>query len=369
MKKKTFIISGLVVAAILGTAWLMGLGKSDITVENNLPTVEVTQGTIVSRALATGTIQPQNEVQVKSKISGVVSSLYVQPGSYVKEGEPLLEIRPDPTPLELAEAKRNLELTSVSLENIQRELARSQSLLDRNLISAQEFEAIKQRYDDAVIRHQLNSERLELLESGRVNIGGSLIESVIRAPISGFVLERMVEIGDPIVPLTTYQAGTPLMVLAEMDNLIFKGTVDEIDVGKISEGMPTEIKIGALPDTRVYGTLKMISLKSQKQDNSTVFPIEILITETQGATLRAGYSANADIIIERREDVLLIPERVVTYRDDSAFIEIPGSAPGSRVETEIKTGLSDAIRVEVKDGLKKGDKVLEKPLQRLTVQM
>jgi len=217
------------------------------------------------------------------------------------------------------------------------------------------------------VRHQLNKERLELLESGRVKIGDSLIESVIRAPISGYVLERMVEIGDPIVPLTSFQAGTPLMILAEMEDLIFKGTVDEIDVGKIKEGMSAEIKIGALPDAKIKGELRLISLKSQKQDNSTVFPIEILITETEGATLRAGYSANADIIIERRSDILIIPERVVTYRDGASYIEIKGSEPGSRLEKEISTGLSDAIHVEIKEGLSKDEEVLEKPLQRLSV--
>lgn len=365
MNKKILVSTGAVIL-IAALAFYLIESNKDSSDAAEIPSVLVTEGTIIDKALATGTIQPENEIQVKSKISGVVSQLYVTPGAYVSKGDALLEIRPDPTPLEMAEAKRNLELTEITLSNLAAELERSKKLMERGLISAHDHEGVARRYDDALVRHQMNQERLQLLESGRIRIGDSIIESVIRAPIDGYILERMVEIGDPIVPLTSYQAGTPLMTIANMENLIFKGTVDEIDVGKIHEGMEAEIKIGALPDVPVSGVLRLISLKSQKQDNTTVFPIEILITNSNGTTLRAGYSANADIIIQRRQEVLIIPERVVTYRDGQSFIEVPGDEPGSRVEKEIKTGLSDAIHVEVKDGVKEGDKVLEKPVRRIS---
>jgi HlyD family secretion protein len=239
-------------------------------------------------------------------------------------------------------------------------------LQDRNLISEREFEEFIRRHDDAVLRDQMNRERLQLLESGRVTIAGTEIESIIKAPISGYILEKMVDIGDPVVPLTSFQAGTPLMTMAAMDNLLFKGTVDEIDVGKLYEGMPAEIKIGAMPGVVITGHLDKISLKAQRQENAIVFPVEIVIDNTNGHTLRAGYSANADIIIERRENILIIPERVITFSDNISMVEIQGSSADSRVEHQIETGLSDAINIEVKDGLKKGDKVLEKPVRKLT---
>jgi HlyD family secretion protein len=198
-------------------------------------------------------------------------------------------------------------------------------------------------------------------------MGETLIESVIRAPIDGYILEKMVDVGEPVVPLTSYQAGTPLMSLAGMDRLLFKGTVDEIDVGKMEEGMPAEIKIGALPGAVIYGEVSRISLKARQQDNATVFPVEITITDTNGNILRAGYSANADIIIERMIDVVTIPERVITMRDGKSFVEVPGAEPGSRIEKEIETGLSDAITVAVLEGLEEGDKVLERPVRTLTV--
>jgi HlyD family secretion protein len=325
------------------------------------------KGTVIDKALAVGTIEPENEIEVKSKISGVVSRIFAEPGDYIREGQPLIEVRPDPTPLELAEAKRNLERTEIEKDNLAKELGRMQTLRDRSLVSQQEFEQLEQRYNDVKVRAQISRERLDLLESGRVSIGDTVIESVIRAPVSGFILEKMVDIGEPVVPLTSYQAGTPLMSIAGMEQLLFKGTVDEIDVGKLEEGMPAEIKIGALPGVIAKGEVSRISLKAKKEDNATVFPIEITITDASGAVLRAGYSANADIIIESMENAVTIPERVVTMREGRAYIEVPGDDPSKRVEKEVKLGLSDAITVAVTDGLEEGDRILEKPLRELTV--
>lgn len=366
-KKKTFwITASLMITAGLAVFFLTRDSDAN-EASDNRPSVHAEIGTIVDKALAVGTIQPENEIEVKSKISGVVNRIYADEGDFVKQGNPLFEIRPDPTPLEISEATRNLERTQLERENLKREVDRLQNLRERNLISDQDYENILQRYNDVKIREQINQERLQLLESGRISIGNTVIESVIRAPIDGFILEKMVDVGDPIVPLTSYQAGTPMMTIAAMDNLLFKGSVDEIDVGKLSEGMPVEIKIGALPGAKILGELNRISLKARQQDNATVFPVEITITDTQNHILRAGYSANADIIIHRMQDVITIPERVVTIRDGKNYVEIPGDEPGSRKEIEIELGLSDAITVEVTSGLAEGDKVLEKPVRSLTV--
>ncbi|HCD53602.1 MAG TPA: efflux RND transporter periplasmic adaptor subunit [Balneolaceae bacterium] len=331
------------------------------------PFVTAEIGTVVKKALAVGTIEPENEIEVKSKISGVVSRLYAQAGDYVKKGDPLIEVSPDPTPLELAEAKRSLERTKIEADNLKKELDRIKPLLDKNLVSQQEYDQALERYDDVQVRVQIANERLQLLESGKITIGETTIESVIRAPISGYILEELVDVGEPVVPLTSYQAGTALMTMAEMENLLFKGTVDEIDIGKVEPGMPVQIKIGALPADTILGEVSHISLKAQEQDNATVFPIEITITDTKGAVLRAGYSANADIIIQRMQNILTIPERVITMKDGKAFVDLPGETPGSRVEQEISVGLSDAITIAVTDGLEEGQKVLEKPIKTLEV--
>lgn len=365
-RKKIWITLSLVIVMASG-AFIYLQSRSTSEQDKTDPFIVAEIGTVVEKALAVGNIEPENEIEIKSKISGVVSKIFAEPGDYVRAGDPLIEVRPDPTPLELAEAKRNLERTQIEKNNLERELERLRVLRERNLVSQQEYDQMELRYHDVDVRLQINSERLGLLESGRVSIGDTVIESIIRSPIDGFILEKMVDIGEPVVPLTSYQAGTALMSIAGMDRLLFKGTVDEIDVGKLEEGMRAEIKIGAMPNVRVQGEVSRISLKATTRDNATVFPIEIIITDANGAVLRAGYSANADIIIERMDNAITIPERVVIMRDGKAFVEIPGTESSSRVEKEVELGLSDAITVAVTEGLNEGDKVLERPVRSLTV--
>jgi len=360
MTKKTKIIyyaAGAIALAV--PAWLF-LGNSSSTEEEALPSVEVTRGTIVDKALAVGTIEPEIEISVKSKISGVVNHILTDVGEYVKAGSPLIEVRPDPTPIELADAKRQVQLNQVDVEQLQKERVRQEQLHQSKLISEQEWEDMTKRYDEAILRLNIAKEKLALLESGKVMIGDTQIESIVKAPIDGYVLSRSVEVGDPVTPLTSYQEGTVLMKMANMERLLFKGTVDEIDVGKMQEGMQAEIKVGALPNDTVHGDLRKIWLKAEKKDNATVFPIEILLPGSRETLLRAGYSANANIIINKKENVLTIPERVVTFRNDSSFVTVPAGAAGKE-EKYIKTGLSDAISIEVIEGLAEGDKVFEKP--------
>ncbi len=362
MKKKIFFSTAGAMVLVIG-AFLM-FGSSGSETSDALTKVKVERGNIVDKALAIGTVEPENEVSIKSKVSGAVSKIFADAGTYVKAGQPLLEVRPEPTPLELAEAKRNVELAQVELSNMEKEKVRQEALHSKNLISTRDYDEFSRKYDEESLRLNIATERLALLESGKVTIGGTHIESIIKAPIDGYVLSKTVEVGDPVTPLTSFQEGTVLMKMANMKRLLFKGTVDEIDVGRLKEGMEVELKVGALPADKINGRLTKISLKAEKKENATVFPIEISIPETSNAVLRAGYSANANIIIQRKDSVLLIPERVVTFRNDSAFVRIP--RPGGMPEDRfIKTGLSDAISVEVVQGLVAGDSLLERPIKKI----
>lgn len=362
MKGRTKAILGLVVVATLTTVAAVAV-RGDRT-DGGPASVTVARGDIVDKALAVGTIVPEVEVSVKSKVSGVVQRRFADPGDFVRAGAPLLEIRPDPTPLELVEGRRNLELQEIQVGNLKKELTRMGTLKDQGLISEQQFEATEQQFAEASLQLQTARERLALLEKGRVSNGRTTVESVIRSPISGSVLEKMVEVGDPIVPLTTYQEGTVLMTMADMNHLLFRGTVDEIDVGRLQEGMAAEIKIGALPDARISGVVTKISLKAKKEETATTFPVEIAIRQTEGETLRAGFSANADIIIQKRDQAITVPERVVYFEKGEAFVMLP-KPDGTTEKRMIRTGLSDAITVEVLAGLEEGDRVLEKPKKEI----
>ena len=362
LKKKIFISSGIVVTLTVGGFFLFSGSKN--SADGALPKVKVTRSNIVDKALAVGTIEPENEISIKSKVSGVVKRIYADAGTYVKAGQPLLEVRPDPTPLELADANRQVQLAQNDLDNLTKDKVRQESLVKKELISAREFEDFQKRYQEAELKLKIANEHVELFHSGKVKIDNIEIESIIKAPITGYVLSKTVEVGDPVTPLTTFQEGTVLMKMANMDRLLFKGTVDEIDVGKLKEGMEALLKVGALPNDTVRGTVRKISLKAEKKDNATVFPIEILIPKAKNATLRAGYSANANIIIRQKDNVLTLPERVVTFRNDSAYVKLALTG-GKEEERFIKTGLSDAISTEITANLAEGDSVYEKPVKKI----
>jgi HlyD family secretion protein len=363
-RPKKWII-GSIIILILVVLIFIALSPGSNESKNGRSTVEVKKMNIVDKALAVGSIEPVNEIDVKSKVSGVVGKLFADVGDFVHAGDPLVEVKPDPTPLELAQGKRDVEMATIELEGLKKELERAKQLKSKGLISDQDYELLTQQYDETKLRHQMAMERLELIEKGKVKIADTNIETVVKSPLTGFILEKSVNVGDPVVPLTSYQPGTPIMRMADMKDLIFKGTVDEIDVGKIAEGMQCELQVGALPGKNITGKVILISLKAKKEENTTVFPIEIEIEETGDAVLRAGFSANANIIIAKRDSVLAIPERVVTFRNDSAFVEIPVGEEGSE-ERYIKTGLSDAIQIEILEGLQEGEKVLEKKVKEIT---
>jgi HlyD family secretion protein len=362
MVKKVLLIAFLliIVGGVLFFA-IDGAAKK----ENGYKTVPVERGEIVDKALAVGRIEPKREISVKSKISGIVKKAYVEIGDKVKVGAPLFDIAPDPTPVEFAEAKRQVELYQVTFDNSKREFDRAKTLKDKQLISNQEYDRALADYDEAELRLKLSQEKLSLIESGRTEIADRTIDNVIKSPISGTVLSLLVEEGDPIVPLTSYQAGTDLMTLAQMDVLIFKGNVDEIDVGKLYEGMPVEIEIGALPNEKVSGVLTKISPKAHKEEGSTLFEVEITIGAVGKKFLRAGYSANADIVITKKEDILLIPERLVTMEDSMATVEVEDST-GVITSREVTTGLSNGIKIEIVEGLEEGELVVERPPKEIT---
>ena len=183
------------------------------------------------------------------------------------------------------------------------------------------------------------------------------------------MLTRLVNEGDPIVPLTSYQPGTEMATIADMSDLIFKGTVDEIDVGKLSMGMIARIKVGALPTDVVTGKVQRIAPQAQRKEGATLFDVEIELDPNQKITLRAGYSANADVIIREKKDVLVLPERLVSFEDGGkkTLVELPQADPKAEPKkVEIKTGISDGLNIEIVSGLKKGDKVVERPPKEIS---
>jgi len=337
--------------------------------ENGLTLIEAELGDITEKALAVGQIEPRERFQVKSKISGIVARCFVEVGDTVRAGDPLFEIAPDPTPQELLNVDHRVRSADARFNKARADYDRGRELHEVGLLSKGDLDALKESYELAQVSVEQARDNRELTRLGIVSGGTTEVERIIRSTASGTVLSRTVDVGDPVVPLTSYQPGTELASIADMSDLIFEGTVDEIDVGKIAAGLACRIKIGALPDEVVTGRLARIAPQAQRSEGATLFDVEIELDPGQDITLRAGYSANADVVISEKTEIVLIPERLVLFSDDGTetFVEIPGIGPEAEPEKiAVELGLSDGLNVEVTEGLMVGDQIVQRPPKEIS---
>lgn len=362
MKKFVKILLLLIVVAAIAVGGYSFVGRKPA--DQGLTLVDVTKGDITEKAVAVGQIVPRQIFHIKSKISGIVKKCPAEVGDMVDTGDPIIEIGPDPTPDELLEAEHLVKTAQISFDRAKKDWEHSQELASEGIESTNNRDVQKESYERAGIDLARAKDRMQLIQDGRVTGRGKNMETIVRAPAKGILLQRLVNPGDPVVPLTSYQAGTELAVLADMNDLIFKGTVDEIDVGKLKADMPVRIKIGALPDQAITGRLSKIAPQATEKDNAKLFEVEIVLDSFKDAMLRAGYSANSDIVIREKKNILLIPERLVIFENDGAksFVEIPGETPEAEPKkVEIKVGLSDGLNIEVVSGINEGQKLVQRP--------
>ena len=359
------LVIAVVVAGMAGGiyAWVGSRGGD----ENGNTMVDAQIGSITEKALAVGQIEPREQFQIKSKISGIVKRCFVEVGDEVSAGDALFEIAPDPTPQELLNVDHRVRSSEASFQKARADYERGRELHEDGLMAKGELDALREIFELARIARQQAHDNQDLTRSGRVTGGDTEVETIIRTTASGTVLSRAVNMGDPVVPLTSYQPGTELAAVADMGDLIFKGTVDEIDVGKIEVGMSCRMKVGALPDDIVTGRLSRIAPQAQKSEGATLFDVEIELDPDQTMTLRAGYSANADIVIREKQDIVLIPERLVLFEDDETFVEVPGEGPEAEPQKiVVELGLSDGLNVEIVSGVAEGDQVVQRPPREIS---
>jgi HlyD family secretion protein len=363
---KTLFLLAILVAAAGGLyAWARS-NKGD---KDGPKMVSVEKGSVTEKAIAVGQIQPRQKFSVKSKISGIVKRSLVEIGDRVVPGQTLFEVAPDPTPQELTDVDRQLDSARASFERAKADFERATELSTSGFLPKSDLDSKRESFELAKIAVARAEQGRELTRRGRIATADITIESTIKAPAAGTILTRAVNPGDPITPLTSYQPGTELATIADMTDLIFKGTVDEIDVGTLRVGLTARIKVGALPSDIVTGRISRIAPQAQQKEGATLFDVEIELDPTTKITLRAGYSANADLIIREKKDVLTVPERVVIFEDGGkkTFVELPSAKPKEPPKkTEIHLGISDGLNAEVVAGLTQGAKVLERPPKKIT---
>ncbi len=370
MKKLLRLVLALV-GLLAVSGGLYAFTKNGKKGDDGLKLVAVETGAVTEKAVAVGQVQPRQKFSVKSKISGIVGRCYVEVGDRVKAGDPLFEITPDPTPLELTEVDRRVESARASFERAKSDYDRAMELSSSGVLPRSERDAKKEGFELARIALAKAEADRDLTRKGRLDAtaGYRGLESVIRAPAAGTILSRPINPGDPVVPLTSYQPGTELSTIADMSDLVFRGTVDEIDVGKLKVGLPARIKVGALPNDVVTGKVARIAPQAQQKEGATLFDVEIELDSSSQLTLRAGYSANADLVIREKKDVLVLPERLVIFEDGGkkTFVEVADADPKKPPKkTEITVGISDGLNVEVLKGLSKGKKVVERPPKEIS---
>lgn len=304
---------------------------------------------VVKKAVAPGAIIPRREVTIKPRVSGVLEQIEVLPGQYVKKGQLIAKIRIIPDVVMLNNAEARLKSAQISDENAKMEFARFEKLHAQGLVSETEYN--QQKLNAELKRQELDTaeNNLQLVKVGASKRSGA-ISNVVYSTVEGMVLEVPVKEGGSVIEANNFNEGTTIASVADMNDLIFSGTVDESEVGKVKEGMPVSITVGALGDRKFQGKLEYIAPKGVAKDGTIQFEVRARLDLEAGVFIRANYSANADIILERRDKVVAIPESLVKFESGKAFVEVE-TGPQQFERREVKLGLSDGLDVELISGI------------------
>lgn len=369
-RTKTVIILGLIVAVFaIALIYLWRKNQEDpITYTTETPVEQ----TIVVKTVATGNIVPKDEVLIKSNISGVIEEVFIEAGEYVKAGDLIAQIRVIPNVSSLSSARNNisssqtaLQTAKINLQTQQNNYDRQKALFEKGVISANDFEGIKNTYlqtkqsvEQAEINLNSARQNYDIVKTGTTSGLGNIAQTQVRATVSGMVLDVPVKEGNQVIEANNFNEGTSIASLADVKKMIFEGKVDESEVGKIKEGLPLEITVGAIEDKKFDAILDYIAPKGVVENGAIQFEIKGTLKSIDSTFIRAGLSANASIILERAENVLAINEALVQFdpQTQKPFVEVMvGEQKFERRDLEL--GISDGIFVQVKNGIGKSDKI------------
>ena len=317
---------------------------------------------IIRKTVATGTITPKKEVAIKPRVSGIIEKVFVEEGEMVKNGDAIAKVKIVPDMVSLNNAKNRVQMAQLSVQDAKQNFDRQKKLLDQGVIAEAEFQPIRTQQLNAQQELLAAESNLQLIEEGALKDHGSSSNTIIRSTATGMVLEVPMKEGNSVIESNTFNEGTTIATIADMGEMIFEGKVDESEVGKIKEGMNLLISIGALEGRTFNATLDHISPKGIEENGAIQFKIKAEVQLQKDAFIRSGYSANADIVLDRRDSVLAIQEALLIFGNhpDSTFVEIETS-PQTFEKRAVKLGLSDGIKIEVLSGIDTSDNI-KKPM-------
>ncbi|HQQ94331.1 MAG TPA: efflux RND transporter periplasmic adaptor subunit [Bacteroidia bacterium] len=311
---------------------------------------------IVKKTVATGSVTPRKEVNMKSQVSGIIEKLFVQAGQQVKEGDVIARIRIIPDMLNLANAENRVNTAVLNHENAKIDYNRNKALLDQSVISRAEMQVFELRMKTSQEELDAAQNHLQIVKEGVSRSDGASSNTMVKSTITGMVLDVPVKEGGRVIESNTFNEGTTICSVANMGEMIFEGKLDESEVGKVKSGMEIVLTIGAIDKESFKASLEYIAPKGVSENGAMQFLIRASIGKENSAFLRAGYSANADIILAKKDKVLAIPESVLQFEKDKTYVEVETKTQVFE-KRFISTGLSDGINIEVIKGLKKSDKV------------
>ena len=307
----------------------------------------------------TGKIEPRDEVSVKPQISGIITHLYKQAGDMVSAGEVIAKVKVIPDMGQLSSAEARVRLAGINLKQAQVDFDREESLYRQRLVSEEEYDKQKQALSQAREEMAAAQDALEVVRDGVSKSNANASSTLIRSTISGLILDVPVKVGNTVVLSNTFNDGTTIATVANMNDLIFRGNIDETEVGRLVEGMPMKITVGALQDLRFDAVLEYVSPKAVENNGANQFEVKAAVTAVRDGKIRSGYSANAEIVLAKAENVLSVPESAIEFSGDSTFVYVVGGTGEQKTyrRTQVVTGLSDGVNIEIKSGITTKDKV------------
>ncbi|WP_028902156.1 efflux RND transporter periplasmic adaptor subunit [Prevotella sp. P6B4] len=359
MKKYSKLIIAAIVALIfIGTfvfLWQKSQPKEIVYNEFTPQTDSIQKTTII-----TGKIEPRNEVNIKPQISGIIAELLKEPGDYVNAGDVIAKVKVIPDMAQLSSAEMRVRLAEINLKQAETDFQREENLFNQKLVSADEFDKTKMSLAQAKHEKIAAQDALEVVRDGVSKSNAKASSTLIRSTISGVILDIPVKVGNSVILSNTFNDGTTIATVANMNDLIFRGNIDETEVGQLISGMNMKITIGALQDLKFDAALEYISPKAVESNGTNQFEIKAAVKLSEnGKKIRSGYSANAEIVLARVDKVLCIPESAIEFSGDSTFVYVVKGEGKNKTynRTYVETGLSDGVNIEIKKGITAKDKV------------
>lgn len=358
--KKIFrtILLVLIGAGVLYTFYFLYKKSQPKKVEYEIAKVE--KGSIEKTSVATGNISPRDEILIKPQISGIISEIMVEAGDYVKVGDILATVRVVPDVSQLNSAESRIKVAEINLKQVTSVYERQKELYERGVIAREEMEQAEAEYNKSKEELSTAKDNWDIIVKGISAKTAQYSSTQIRSTITGMLLDVPIKVGNSVIQANTFNDGTTIASVADMNDMLFIGNIDETEVGRVHVGMPVKLSIGAIEKQTFDAKLEYISPKGVETNGAILFEIKAAATIPDTVMIRAGYSANAEIILDKVEDVLTVPESTISFSKDSAFVYVLKDSIAKEQEFDkrlVKTGLSDGIKVQVKSGLNLNDKI------------